>query len=103
MMGAALVAYASRAMGGWRWLLPPVLLFLIFIMLSPRDERDSRGVGIHAVTCVTSTSLFWLFLYSALGPDYYGAYVLALAAHLAIMGISRLHRDLPWLTLLATT
>lgn len=99
MMGAAFVAYASWALGGWRWLLPPVLMFLIYITLSPRNERDSRGVSIHAVICVTSTSLFWLFLYSSLGPDFYGAYVLALAAHLAIMGISRLQRSLPWLQL----
>lgn len=103
MMGAALVGYASWALGGWRWLLPPILMFLIYILLSPRGERDSRGVGIHGLACVTSTGLFWLFLYSSLGPGYYGAYVLAFAAHLAIMGISRLHRDVPWLTLLATT
>jgi len=102
MMGAALVAYASWALGGWRWLLPPVLMFLIYVLLSPRRERDSRGVNIHGLACVTSTGLLWLFLYSSLGPDYYGAYVLAFAAHLAIMGVSRLHRDVPWLTLLAT-
>lgn len=103
MMGAACVAYASWALGGWRWLLPPVLMFLIYIMLSPRDTRDSRQVSIHAVICVTSASLFWLFLYSALGPNYYSAYVLALAAHLAIMGISRLQRTQPWLQLAAGT
>jgi len=102
MMGAALVAYASWALGGWRWLLPPLLMFIIYILLSPRGERDSRGVSIHGLACVTSTGLLWLFLYSSLGPDFYGAYVLAFAAHLAIMGVSRLQRSLPWLTLLAT-
>jgi phytol kinase len=102
MMGAALVAYASWALGGWRWLVPPVLMFLIYIALSPRSERDGRGVSIHGLACVTSTGLLWLFLYSSLGPDYYGPYVLAFAAHLAIMGVSRLQRSVPWLTLLAT-
>src|SRR6202011_4279112 len=63
VLGAFLVGYVSWALGGWEWLLPPLILFLTYTLLSPRTEVNSRRIhNIHAVVSVTSAGLIWLFL-----------------------------------------
>src|SRR5204862_8025108 len=38
VLGAVLVGYISWALGGWRWLLPPLILFLSYTLVSPRTQ-----------------------------------------------------------------
>src|SRR5262249_52167498 len=96
-LGAFLVGYISWAIGGWMWLLPPLVLFLVYPLLSPKTEMNARRIhNIHAVLCVTSAGLLWLFLARVLDrPEFLFPYTLAFAAHLAIIGIARLRFDFP--------
>jgi phytol kinase len=97
VFGAYLVAYISWALGGWLWLLAPMLLFLSYTLFSPRTEKNSQRIhNIHAVVCVASAGLLWLFLYRIFDrPDFLFPYTLAFAAHLAIIGVARLKFDFP--------
>jgi phytol kinase len=103
-LGAFLVGYISWALGGWRWLLAPLILFLSYTLLSPRTEATRRRVhNVHAVVCVCSAGLVWLFLFRVLGdPEQEAAFLylftLSFAAHLAIIGVARLRRDYPELS-----
>lgn len=97
VLGVVLVGYINWALGDWPWLLPPLMLFLTYTLLSPRTPENSQRVhNIHAVICVSSTGLTWLFLSRILErPEYLYLCTLSFAAHLAIIGIARLGYDYP--------
>ena len=97
LLGAALVGYACWALGGWRWMVAPFTLFVVYALLSPRTARTNwRLHDIHSVVSITSVSLLWLFLARTLGrAEFFYPYTLGYAIHLAIMGIARLKHDYP--------
>jgi phytol kinase len=97
VLGAFLVGYISWTLGGWQWLLPPLLLFLTYTWFAPDTERNRRRIHhIHAVVCVSSGGLIWLFLASILDqPGFLLPYTVAFAAHLAIIGVARLKNSHP--------
>jgi phytol kinase len=97
VLGAFLVGYVSSALGGWQWLLPPLILFLTYTLLSPRTEENSKRIhNIHAVVSVTSGGLLWLFLAKIFDrPEFLFPYTLFFAANLAIIGVARLKYDYP--------
>lgn len=103
LLGALLVGYVSWALGGWHWLLPPLIVFFGYTMLSPPTEANSRRIhDVHAVLCVSSAGLIWLFLYRLLDrPEFLFPFTLAFAAHLAIIGIARLRYDYPQMSTVA--
>jgi len=92
LLGAALVGYACWALGGWRWMVAPFMLFV-----EPRTVRRGWPLhDIHAVLSITSVSLLWLFLAKTLGrTEFFYPYTLGYAIHMAIMGFTRLKRDHP--------
>jgi phytol kinase len=102
VLGACLVGYISWALGGWRWLLAPLILFLAYTVLSPRTEVNSRRIhNIHAVICVSAAGLVWLFLYRILDRSeffFFYLFTLAFAAQLAIIAVARLGYDYPGLS-----
>jgi phytol kinase len=100
--GAFLVGYISWALGGWHWLLAPLILFFSYTLLSPRTEHNTRRIhNVHAVVCVSSAGLGWLFLSRIFDvPEFLFPYTLAFAAHLAIIGIARLRFDYPQMSAL---
>lgn len=97
VLGACLVGYISWALGGWRWLLAPLIVFLAYTLLSPRTEINNRRIhNIHAVLAVSAAGLVWLFLYRILDwPDLFYPFTLAFAAELAIIAVARLGFDYP--------
>jgi phytol kinase len=97
VLGAFLVGYISWALGGWHWLLPPLVLFFTYTLLSPRTEANTRRIhNIDAVLSVCAAGLIWLFLAKELDrPDFIFPYTLTFAANLAIIGIARLRFDYP--------
>jgi phytol kinase len=101
LLGACLVGYLSWALGGWRWMAPPLMVLVGYTMLSPRTEANSRPIhNIHAVVAVSAAGLIWLFLFRLLDlPEaaYYYLFTLAFAAQLAIIAIARLGYDFPHL------
>jgi phytol kinase len=99
-LGVVLVGYICWALGGWRWLVAPLILLLTYTLLSPRTEENSRRIhNIHAVVSVSSAGLIWLFLDSLLDrPSYLYLFTLAFASQLAIIGVARLGFDYPTLS-----
>src|SRR5262249_34000869 len=99
VFGACLVGYVCGALGGWQWLLPPLILFLGYTLLSPRTEANSRRVhNVHAVIAVSAAGLVWLFLFRILERserEFLYLFTLAFAAELAIIGVARLGSDYP--------
>jgi phytol kinase len=97
LLGAALIGYITWALGGWRWLVPPMVLFISYPLLSRRNERNTARVhNIHAVLSVTSAGLLWLYLSKVLNNSiFYFPFTVAFAAHLAIVGATRIRCDYP--------
>ena len=90
VLAAALFGFVSWAVGGWRWLLPPIVLFLSYTIVWPRARMvRQRPHDLVAVAAVVSSALIWLVLAFALSrPDLYYPYTISLAANLCFVGIS---------------
>jgi phytol kinase len=97
LLAGVLVGYLSWALGGWPWLLPPLFLFVGYTLLFPSPNWKSESQqNVHAVVSVSSAGLVWLFLAKVLGrPEFLLPFTMAYAAHLAIIGVARLHIDRP--------
>jgi phytol kinase len=97
VLGAFLVGYACWALQGWPWVLPPLLLFLTYSLLSRRLPVSARRVhNVHGVTSVCAAGLVWLFLAHILGiPEFYYPFTLSFAAQLGIIGVASLKYDYP--------
>jgi phytol kinase len=82
VIAAALSGYAVWAFGGWFWLFPPLLLFLIYIGL-PSFNTEARPVqNLYVVTRVMAGGFLWLFLARVLDrSDFLVPYFLCMAAH----------------------
>jgi phytol kinase len=100
LLGAALIGYVTWALGGWKWLVPPMVFFISYPLLSRRTKRNTARVhDIHAVLSVTSAGLLWLCLSKVLhNPAFYFPFTVAFAAHLAIVGTTRIRCDHPALS-----
>lgn len=98
ILAGALSGYAVWAFGGWFWLCPPVLLFLVYILL-PSFPEDSRPIqNLHAVTRVMAGGFLWIVLAYVWETDLIGPYLLCMAAHTGNIITARLRvvgEDLP--------
>jgi phytol kinase len=100
LLGAFLVGYVCWALGGWEWMLAPVILYFTYSYLAPRTPVSTRRHHtVHAVACVASTGLFWLFLAIILNrQEFLYLFTLAFAAHLAMIGVASVKLDYPRLS-----
>lgn len=81
IFAGALSGYAVWAFGGWFWLCPPLLLFLVYVLL-PSFPAESRPIqNLHAVTRVMAGGFLWMVLAYVLHEDLIGPYLLCMAAH----------------------
>ncbi len=98
ILAGALSGYAVWAFGGWFWLCPPVLLFLVYVLL-PSFPKESRPVqNLHAVTRVMAGGFLWMVLAYVLNADLIGPYLLCMAAHTGNIITARLRvvcEDIP--------
>lgn len=91
VLAGALSGYAVWAFGGWFWLLPPLLLFLIYICLPPFPEASRPVQNLRAVTRVMAGGFFWLLMARLLvRDDMIGPYLLCMAAHTGNIVTARL-------------
>jgi phytol kinase len=97
LLAASIVGYLAWALGDWRWLLFPLVLFLTYTLLSPRTPFNSRRIhNVHAVMSVSGAGLIWLFLARTLNrPELLFPYAITFAANFAIIGVARLRHDYP--------
>jgi phytol kinase len=90
ILAGALSGYALWAFGGWFWLCPPVLLFLVYVWL-PSFPDDSRPVqNLHAVTRVMAGGFLWMVLAYVFDTDLIGPFLLCMAAHTGNISTARL-------------
>lgn len=90
LLAGVLIGYVSWTVGGWRWLMPPLIVFLSYAALFPRPEQiAARPHDLVAIFAVTSAGLLWLALRLIL-PDNvtYYAYTLSFAANLCFIGVT---------------
>ena len=94
VVGAALVAYVTWAVGGLPWLIAPALVYVLYTRLwwSPASEPDAeRPHTVLSVLSVTSVGVGWLLAAWALEePRIIVAYAAAYAGYLAMLGVERL-------------
>lgn len=108
VLAGVLVSYVAWSVGGWRWLVPPLVLFVIYTVLWPRRAQlRERPHDMVAVFSVTSCGVLWLLLATVLRrPELYYPYTLAFAANLCFIGISwqrdYRRRDPAWRWVLAS-
>lgn len=90
LIAGVLIGYVSWSVGGWRWLVPPLVVFLSYAVMFPRAEQlRTRPHDLVALVAVTSAGLSWLALRQLLpGEGAYYAYTLSFATNLCFIGIT---------------
>jgi phytol kinase len=90
LVAGVLVGYVAWAAGGWRWLVPPCVLFAAYTVLWPRRAQlRERPHDMIAVFSVTATGMLWLLLALVLRRSaLYYPYTLAYSANLCFIGIT---------------
>jgi phytol kinase len=97
LVAAAFLSYVAWAIMGWRWLIPPIVIFVAYAWLSPPTPANSRRMhGVPAVLATWSAAVAWIALAKATGrPAMLFPYSIVFGAHLAMFGISRLAHQFP--------
>jgi phytol kinase len=113
LLGTVLFAYLSWTVGGWLWLLPPLILFVTYPFFiawveprSPLEQQVMRWLpsqptaqprqwervhSVYIVLSVSSAGVLWLLLFSVMRkPEFLYPYTLAFAGNLAIVGVAGL-------------
>lgn len=90
LLAGVLIGYVSWSVGGWRWLVPPLVVFLSYAAVFPRPEQiAARPHDLVALFAVTSAGLLWLALRFVLPVNVaYYAYTLSFAANLCFIGVT---------------
>ncbi|MDH3216800.1 MAG: hypothetical protein OEN01_10975 [Candidatus Krumholzibacteria bacterium] len=96
LLGAVLVGYLSWTLGGWLWMLAPLIMFTVNVLLPRRSNGNSKAQHFNVVLYVSGAGLAWLFLARATNRDeLIVAFVVAFAAQLAMLSLRRLRVRLP--------
>jgi len=92
LIASALFGYATLLLGGWLWMLPPLVFFLVQNVVWPRLGHP-RSQNVIGVVAVSSAGLLWLFLTAATGSSWaIVPFATAFAAELSMFGHSRASR-----------
>jgi phytol kinase len=91
LVGGVLWGYVVWALSDWRWIVPPVALFLTYLAVSPRtDLDDTRVIGLPALLASVAAGQIWVLLYWSTGREvFYYAFAAAFAANLATIAFVR--------------
>ena len=96
LLAGAFFCYIAWAVAGWRWLLPPLIVYVGYAWISPRTSANSQRVhAIGVVLAVCAATVPWIVAAARGVGDAFFPYTLGFAAHLAIFGVSRLASDHP--------
>ncbi len=107
LIGAALAGYLMLTLGDWRWVLAPVLIFVSYNRIWPRNRLDAEHQHtVHAVLSTNLPGLAWLlvawkrpaWLASGGSLQISGLlfpFMLSYACHLAMIGMMRLKHASP--------
>ncbi|MEZ4861717.1 MAG: hypothetical protein R3C14_10430 [Caldilineaceae bacterium] len=97
VLATAIYGYLCWTLGGWMWILPPLILLISYNALSPRDNPDNqRRYTVPVVLSVGAVGLFWLILANVFNRQaLYYPYMLSFAAQLAMISLARALRVAP--------
>jgi phytol kinase len=91
LAGGVLWGYVIWAVGGWEWVVPPLLQLIAYANVTGRTPRDHRrNLGFPVVLANTVGSIFWLLLYRE--TDDTAFFIPFVACHGMNMGIVTLVR-----------
>ena len=89
LFGCVLFGYTAFTLGGWLWLLGPVVFFLTLILAWPRSTED-RPHTVYAMLASAAAGLGWLFAYSITGKGWLLVpFTGSFAAQLTLYGVAR--------------
>jgi len=88
LLASVLVLYASWALGGWRWLLAPAMLFASYSLFFPGKAAEIKQKhNVYAVTSVAFAGLLWIFLANIDSkPELLFPYTIGYAVQLILLG-----------------
>lgn len=93
LMASALYGYGAWMLGGWEWLIGPLVLFLIHVGLWPRTTKGPTD-SVWVLLSVVAPGLIWLSVQTAYpGRSWLFPYAVAFGTHLTIIGVSRIAVD----------
>lgn len=97
VLATAIYGYLCWTLGGWVWMLPPLILLVSYNVLSPRDNPDNqRRYTTPVVLSVGAVGLFWLIVANVFNRQaFYYPYMLSFAAQLAMISLARALRVAP--------
>jgi phytol kinase len=97
LVAGVFLCYVTWALMGFRWLVPPVLVFIGYSLMSPRTPENSRRMhDVAVILSVWVAAVAWLTIARAIGDSrLIFPFTLVFATHLAIFGTSRLAADFP--------
>jgi phytol kinase len=97
LLAGVFIGYVTWALAGREWLVPPVIVFLVYTLLSPRTAENSRRVhDPYALLSGCAAGLMWLAFAQAFDrPELYFPYTLTFACQLGLIGMARLAFDRP--------
>ncbi|NBC11206.1 MAG: hypothetical protein GVY24_05640 [Planctomycetes bacterium] len=86
----ALFGYASMMLGGWLWLVPPLMLFVTVSLVWPR-RQGPRVHSVAAVISITAVGMGCLLLQTRFPWDgWLWVFTASFASHLGMVGVSYL-------------
>ena len=98
VFGAALVGYLAWSLGGTAWLLPPVMVYVLYARIWPAS-READGLPHDPsrrphtalnVFSVSAVSVAWLLISGASGAELLFPYALGWACSLVFLGVERM-------------
>lgn len=97
LVAGVFLCYITWALMGFRWLVPPVFVFVGYSLMSPRTPENSRRMhDVPVILSVWAAAIAWLVIARSLGDSrLIFPFTLVFATHLAIFGTSRLAADFP--------
>jgi phytol kinase len=95
-LGAALALYFFWTVGGWTWLVAPVILLGSYVRLMPKAPSEMPCHNLIAIICVGSAGLLWCVA-QAFAPDprWRWLFTLGIATHQAMIAIVRFSQGRP--------
>jgi phytol kinase len=90
LLAGVLVGFVAWSAGGMSWLVPPLVLFVLYNVVFPRSEQlREHPHRLLSIFGVTAGGLMWLLLTNVTGrAEFYYPYTLTFAASLCSRGIN---------------
>ena len=98
-LASALIGYVVWAAGSWRWLMPVLLVFLTYAVLSSRHKLRTSLHDTRAVLSITLPGLLWLFMARTENEELlYYPFTVSFAIQLGLIALARLKHRHPHAT-----